>query len=56
MIADDMITFIKKDIIVFGFGVFVFILFTLWLVFRNISWVLFPLLTCAVSIILMIGS
>ncbi len=55
MIADDMITFIKKDIIVFGFGVFVFILFTLWLVFRNISWVLFPLLTCAVSIILMIG-
>ena len=45
MIADDMITFIKRDIIVFGFGVFVFIIFTLWLVFRNISWVFFPLLT-----------
>ena len=55
MIADDMITFIKKDIIVFGFGVFVFIIFTLWLVFRNINWVFFPLLTCAVSITLMIG-
>ncbi len=55
MIADDMITFIKRDIVVFGFGVFLFILFTLWLVFRNISWVFFPLLTCAVSITLMIG-
>ena len=55
MIADDMITFIKKDIIVFGFGVFIFIILTLWLVFKNFSWVFFPLLTCAVSITLMIG-
>ena len=55
MIADDMITFIKKDILVFGFGVFIFIIFTLWLVFKNFSWVFFPLITCAVSIILMIG-
>ena len=55
MIADDMISFIKRDIIVFGFGVFIFIVLTLWLVFRNISWVFFPLLTCAVSITLMIG-
>ena len=55
MIADDMITFIKRDIIVFGFGVSIFIIFTLWLVFRSIIWVIFPLLTCAVSITLMIG-
>ena len=55
MIADDMITFIKKDIIVFGFGVFIFIVLTLWLIFKNLSWVFFPLLTCAVSITLMIG-
>ncbi len=55
MIADDMITYIKNDIVVFGLGVFIFIVFTLWLVFRNLSWVFFPLLTCAISIILMIG-
>ena len=29
MIADDMISFIKNDIIIFGFGVFLFIIFTL---------------------------
>ena len=33
MIADDMMSFIKSDIIVFGSGVFIFIVFTLWLIF-----------------------
>ncbi len=55
MIADDMITFIKKDIIVFGIGVFIFIIFTLWLIFKNIKWVIFPLLICFVSISIMVG-
>ena len=39
MIADDMMSFIKSDIIVFGIGVFVFIVLTLWLIFRDIKWV-----------------
>ena len=34
MIADDMMTFIKSDIIVFGLGVLLFIIATLWFVFR----------------------
>ena len=55
MIADDMISFIKKDIIVFGIGVFLFIIFILWLVFKNFQWVLFPLINCSLAIILMIG-
>ena len=55
MIADDMMSFIKSDIIVFGIGVFVFIVLTLWLIFRNIKWVLMPLLGCSLSVIIMIG-
>ena len=55
MIADDMMSFIKSDIIVFGFGVFVFIVFTLWFIFRNIKWVIMPLLGCSTSVIIMIG-
>ena len=39
MIADDMMTFIKSDIIVFGIGVFLFIIATLWFVFRKIIWI-----------------
>ncbi len=55
MIADDMMTFIKNDIVVFGIGVFLFIIVTLWLVFRNIKWVVMPLLGCAASVGIMVG-
>ena len=46
MIADDMMTFIKSDIVVFGLGVLIFIIFTLWIVFRNIIWIIVPISSC----------
>ena len=55
MIADDMMSYIKSDIVVFGIGVFIFILLTLWFIFRNLKWVVMPLLGCATSVIIMIG-
>ena len=55
MIADDLISFVKKDIIFFGSGVFVFILTTLWFIFRDVRWVIFPLLSCFLSITIMTG-
>ena len=55
MIADDMMSYIKSDIVVFGIGVFIFIVLTLWLIFRNIKWVVMPLMGCATSVIIMIG-
>ena len=55
MIPDDMMSFIKNDIIVFGLGVFIFIVLTLWWIFRNIKWVSMPLLGCATSVVIMIG-
>ena len=55
MIADDMMSFIKSDIIVFGVGVLIFIILTLWLIFKNLKWVIMPLLGCITSVVLMIG-
>jgi len=55
MIADDMMSYIKSDILVFGFGVFIFIVLTLWFIFKNLKWVVMPLLGCATSVITMIG-
>ncbi len=55
MIADDMMSYIKSDIIVFGIGVFIFIILTLWLIFRKLKWVAMPLLGCATSVIIMVG-
>ena len=55
MIADDMMTYIKNDIIVFGAGVFLFIVCTLWFVFRSLLWVFIPLLSCFFSVLIMVG-
>jgi len=55
MIADDMMTYVKNDIIVFGAGVFLFIIFTLWFVFRSFLWVFIPLLSCFFSVFTMVG-
>jgi len=55
MIADDMMTYVKNDIIVFGAGVFIFIIFTLWFVFRSFLWVFIPLLSCFFSVLIMVG-
>ena len=55
MIADDMMSYIKSDIVVFGIGVFIFIVLTLWIVFKNIKWVIMPLLGCSTSVIIMVG-
>jgi len=55
MIADDMMTYIKNDIVVFGAGVFLFIICTLWFVFRSLLWVFIPLLSCFFSVFIMIG-
>ena len=55
MIADDMMTFIKNDIIVFGAGVLLFIIFTLWYVFRKIIWIVIPISSCFFSVLIMMG-
>ncbi len=55
MIADDMMTFIKNDIVVFGFGVLLFIIATLWFVFRKLVWIIIPISSCVLSVVVMIG-
>jgi hypothetical protein len=55
MIADDMMTFIKNDIVVFGTGVFLFIVATLWFIFRKILWIIIPLNSCFFSVLIMMG-
>ena len=55
MIADDMMTFIKNDIVVFGLGVLLFIIVTLWFVFRKLIWIIIPISSCFFSVIIMMG-
>jgi len=55
MIADDMITYIKKDLIVFGIGVFTFLVLMLSIIFRMARWVVLPLSSCLIAGLIMIG-
>jgi uncharacterized protein len=55
MIADDMISFIKNDLRVFGTAVFFILVLTIAIIFRRVYWVILPMLTCTISVICTIG-
>jgi uncharacterized protein len=55
IVVADMIELIKQDVVVFGFGIFGFLLFLLMLVFRQPRWVLILMACCLVSAIVMSG-
>jgi len=55
MITDDMMSFIKSDILVFGLGVLLFIIATLWFVFRKLIWIIIPISSCFFSVLIMTG-
>jgi predicted RND superfamily exporter protein len=55
MITDDLISFIKNDLKIFGIGVLFFLIVALGVIFRSKRWVILPILCCAASAIAMIG-
>ncbi len=55
MIADDMMSFIKSDIVTFGIGVLIFIVATLWIIFKKVVWVIIPISSCFFSVLIMMG-
>ena len=55
MIIDDMITYVRNDLINFGMGVLAFILITLTLIFRKLRWVILPVLSCTFAVLIMMG-
>lgn len=55
MIAADMISFVKKDLVVFGAGILVFVIFIMSVIFKRPSWVGIPLATCLATVIFMMG-
>jgi predicted RND superfamily exporter protein len=55
MITADMIEFIKSDLRIFGAGIVIFIIVTLAIIFRQLRWVVLPLLTCVLAVEMMLG-
>ena len=55
MIANDVINFVKKDIIIFSISVVLIIIGVLFFIFREIKWVIISLLTSSYAIIIIFG-
>lgn len=55
MIIADMISFVRSDIIIFSVGVFIFLILTLTIIFKQKRWVFLPMLCCFSAAITMIG-
>ena len=55
MIIDDMITYVRNDLVNFGIGVLIFILATLIIIFRRFRWVILPVLSCIFAVSIMMG-
>ena len=56
MIANDTISYVKSDILTFGFGIILFIIFILYLIFNNLLWIFICLANCFYALIIMIGT
>jgi len=55
MIADDIIRFVRSDLITFGLGVLFLLIATLTAIFRRPRWVIMPMICCAVVVVAMLG-
>ena len=55
VVVADMVSYIERDILVFGIAVIVFLAIVLGFLFRQTRWVLLPLSTCSITVVLMMG-
>lgn len=55
MLADDIMTFVRKDLMNFGAGILIFLVVTLLLIFRHWQWVALPLAACTLVVVWMLG-
>ena len=55
MIANDTISYVKSDILIFGFGIVLFIVFILYFIFKDIRWIVLCLSNCIFALVIMTG-
>ena len=55
MITDDVISFVKNDILIFSISALLIIIFVLFAIFREIKWVLISLFTSLYAVLSMFG-
>lgn len=56
MITNDLISFVRSDIMVFGLGALVLAITMLGYLFRELRWVMIPLATCVYCTVVILGA
>jgi len=51
MIADDIIGFVKNDLLIYGSTLVFLLIFILWLIFRQVIWIILPIIICSLSVV-----
>ncbi len=56
MIADDIIGFVKNDLVIYGSTLVFLLIFILWIIFRQLIWITLPIVICTLSVISTTGT
>ncbi len=56
MIADDIVGFVRSDLIIYGSTLVLILIAILWVIFRQIRWVFLPIFICFLSVISTAGA
>ncbi|MFK8043705.1 RND family transporter [Congregibacter sp.] len=55
MIAADMVSFVRSDLVLFGSAILAVMVLVLALIFRRLKWVVIPLLSCSLGVAYTLG-
>ena len=55
MITNDVINYVKQDLKIFGFSILFFLIITLIIIFRQLRWIVIPIVTCFFSVVITSG-
>lgn len=51
MIANDIVGYVKNDLLIYGSSLVLILIFVLWMIFRNFRWIIIPIGICLLSVI-----
>ena len=51
MIASDIVGYVKNDLAIYGSTLVLLLIFILWVIFRNLRWVVLPIAICILSVV-----
>ncbi len=51
MIADDIVGFVKSDLVTYGSSLILLLMLILWIIFRQMIWIILPVIICTLSVV-----